>query len=198
MEMTVVDKMLGVPLSNDHGRFLSGVYTTEAGETRSEHIVLYVGLTTDALLTRINSACFTGDVLGCSRCDCNWQLHYAMRRIAAEQSGLLVYHLQHEGRGNGLLAKLRSHRHADCCRRGGSAAYTELGYPADIRDYAASALILRDLGVRSVRLMSNNPHKRQALEHGGVAVLEVLPTICPDQTLAELYRWKRADFGHST
>ena len=167
----------------------------------SEHVALVYGdladLSSDQpVLTRVHSECLTGDVFGSSRCDCGPQLDEAMERIVAEGRGVVVYLRGHEGRGIGLLAKLQAYQLQDGGRDTVD-ANLDLGLPADARHYSAATQILRDLGVRSVRLLTNNPAKTLGLEAYGVPVVErVALTPHPnDHNLAYL-RTKRDRMGH--
>ncbi|TQM33535.1 bifunctional 3,4-dihydroxy-2-butanone-4-phosphate synthase/GTP cyclohydrolase II [Nocardia bhagyanarayanae] len=128
----------------------------------------------DGVLARLHSECLTGDALGSLRCDCGDQLDAALRAVAAEGSGVVVYLRGQEGRGIGLLNKLRAYELQD----GGAdtvEANVALGLPVDARRYAAGAEVLADLGIRSVRLLSNNPAKQAGLEEHGIAVVRRLP-----------------------
>jgi GTP cyclohydrolase II len=135
-----------------------------------EHLALVIGAPeqAEAPLVRIHSECFTGDLLGSLRCDCGPQLHQAIRRMAAEGAGVLLYMAQ-EGRGIGLVNKLRAYALQD---RGLDTldANRALGWGADERDFAAAALMLRDLGITRVRLLTNNPDKVAALAAAGITV----------------------------
>jgi GTP cyclohydrolase II len=147
------------------------------------------------VLVRIHSQCLTGDVLHSLRCDCRAQLELALDQISAEGRGLLIYEHQ-EGRGIGLLNKLRAYELQD----GGLdtvEANEELGFGADLRDYQLPAAILRYFGITSVRLLSNNPEKLAALKGAGIAVVERAPIIAPPiTTTAEYLKTKRDKMGH--
>ena len=131
----------------------------------------------DRVLTRVHSECVTGDALGSLRCDCGIQLRAALRAIAAEGRGVLIYATGHEGRGIGLLNKLRAY----ALQEDGLdtlEANIHLGFPADAREYTETAACIAALGIRSARLLTNNPHKADGLRRAGVAIDEVvrLPT----------------------
>src|SRR5579864_6186585 len=146
-------------------------------------------------LVRIHSQCLTGDVLASERCDCRAQLELSLRRIAAAPSGILLY-LPQEGRGIGLMNKLRAYELQD---QGMDTveANEELGFSADSRDYAFSAAALKLLGVRRVRLLSNNPDKVQQLEKAGIRVVERLPCRPRTSRISRAYlETKRTKMGH--
>jgi GTP cyclohydrolase II len=147
------------------------------------------------LLVRIHSQCLTGDVFHSLRCDCRSQLELALDQIVAEGRGLLIYEHQ-EGRGIGLLNKLRAYELQD----GGLdtvEANEKLGFEADLRDYALPAAILQYFGVKEVRLLSNNPDKVAALESAGIRVVERAPLVVPPlETTAEYLKTKREKLGH--
>lgn len=165
-----------------------------------EHVALVHGDITENggedILVRIHSECLTGDIFQSQRCDCGPQLHASMRRITEEGRGVVVYLRGHEGRGIGLLSKLRAY---ELQERGVDTldANLELGLPADARDYAAGAQILQDLGVRSLRLMTNNPDKTAAVLRHGLAVTgrEPMPVQAGEHNLRYL-RTKRDRMGH--
>ncbi|MFF3396510.1 bifunctional 3,4-dihydroxy-2-butanone-4-phosphate synthase/GTP cyclohydrolase II [Streptomyces sp. NPDC002669] len=163
-----------------------------------EHVALVHGDLGDGddILVRVHSECLTGDIFQSQRCDCGPQLHASMRRITEEGRGVVVYLRGHEGRGIGLLSKLRAY---ELQERGVDTldANLELGLPADARDYAAGAQILKDLGVRSLRLMTNNPDKTAAILRHGLAVTgrEPMPVQAGEHNLRYL-RTKRDRMGH--
>jgi GTP cyclohydrolase II len=146
-------------------------------------------------LIRIHSECLTGDVFHSLRCDCRPQLELALDQIVAEGRGLLIYEHQ-EGRGIGLLNKLRAYELQD---EGLDTvqANEQLGFEADLRDYALPAAILRYFKISEVRLLSNNPEKVAALEKAGIKVVERAPIIAPPlATTADYLRTKRDKMGH--
>ena len=164
----------------------------------SEHLALVLGDIGDGdlVLTRVHSECLTGDVFGSLRCDCGPQLKAAMRRIAAEGRGVVLYVRGHEGRGIGLLHKLRAYTLQDQGRDTVD-ANLELGLPADARDYGTGAQILADLGIRSMRLLTNNPDKRAGLEGYGLTIAERVPLIiAPNDHNADYLQTKAARMGH--
>jgi GTP cyclohydrolase II len=147
-------------------------------------------------LVRIHSQCFTGDVLRSLRCDCGEQLELAMRTIAEEGCGVVIYEHQ-EGRGIGLMAKLEAYALQD---KGLDtiAANHALGFEADCRDFSLAGAILDDLGIRQVRLLSNNPEKCNALAKAGIAVVERIPCeVAPNPYAARYLRTKKERMGHS-
>jgi 3,4-dihydroxy 2-butanone 4-phosphate synthase/GTP cyclohydrolase II len=186
-------------LPTSHGDFTAfGYRITVDG---SEHVALVYGDPAslsdgEPVLTRVHSECLTGDVFGSQRCDCGPQLDEAMDLIVAEGRGVVVYLRGHEGRGIGLLAKLQAYQLQDGGRDTVD-ANLDLGLPADARHYGAATQILRDLGVTSVRLLTNNPDKTTSLEAYGIRVTErVALTPHPnDHNLAYL-QTKRDRMGH--
>lgn len=145
-------------------------------------------------LVRIHSQCLTGDVFHSLRCDCRAQLELSLERIAAEGRGLLIYENQ-EGRGIGLLNKLRAYELQD---RGADTveANEALGFAADLRDYELPAAVLRYFGIERVRLLSNNPHKIQALERAGIRVAERVPCVAATSPAEPYLRTKKEKLGH--
>jgi 3,4-dihydroxy 2-butanone 4-phosphate synthase/GTP cyclohydrolase II len=163
-----------------------------------EHIALVAGEIGDGadVLVRVHSECLTGDVLGSLRCDCGPQLDAALAAIAAEGRGVVLYVRGHEGRGIGLMHKLQAYQLQDA---GADTvdANLALGMPADARDYGTGAQILVDLGVRSMRLLTNNPAKRAGLEGYGLAITGRVPLpIRPNPENLRYLRTKRDRMGH--
>ena len=173
------------------------VYGFRDSDSGEEAVALVAGKLDPEIpaLVRIHSQCLTGDVFRSDRCDCGDQLHEALRLIQLSGGGALVYQMQ-EGRGIGLINKIRAYELQDL----GSdtvAANEELGFGADLRDYRMPAEILKYLGARRIRLLSNNPEKVQGLEKEGIEVLERLPLEIAPSTSTEAYlRVKKEKLGH--
>jgi len=149
----------------------------------------------DGVLTRVHSSCFTGEVMGSQRCDCRAQLEGALARIAREGRGVLVYLVQ-EGRGIGLGNKMRAYALQDL-GVDTVEANLQLGFDADLRSYDLAATILHDLGVRSVRLMTNNPAKMAGLERAGVPVSAHEPHwVDAHEDAADYLEAKKTKMGH--
>ncbi|HJQ48131.1 MAG TPA: GTP cyclohydrolase II [Amycolatopsis sp.] len=160
------------------GTFRGVAFRDEPGGP--EHLALVHGAAPrENVLVRVHSECLTGDVFGATRCECGEQLDAALDAIVAEGNGVLVYLRGHEGRGIGLVAKVRTHILQDEQGLDTVDSATSLGLPVDIRDYGPAARILEYLGVRSVRLLSNNPDKTEALEAHGIAVAARVPLLAP-------------------
>lgn len=177
-----IQKMVCARVPTEAGEFDLCLYTNN--QDNKEHLALVKGDVSgpEPVLVRIHSECFTGDVLGSRRCDCGEQLHRAMEMIALEGRGIIVY-LRQEGRGIGLMEKLRAYRLQDEEGLDTVDANLALGHAIDDRDYSAAVAILSDLGVCSVRLLTNNPIKVTELEKKGVLVAEripMMPTVYPD------------------
>ncbi len=188
-------EVASAPIPTPYGEFQARAFETGSGDV---HLALVFGDIGDgaSLLTRLHSECLTGDALGSLRCDCGVQLRSALRTVAAEGRGVVLYVNGHEGRGIGLVNKLRAYMEQDA---GADTvdANLRLGLDADLRDYGDAAAVLRLLGVRSVRLLSNNPAKADGLERGGVAVesLQSLSTAAHRRNRSYL-ETKQARFGH--
>jgi GTP cyclohydrolase II len=191
----VPSEVAAVPIPTPYGEFQARAFETPSGHV---HLALVVGDLGDgrSVLTRLHSECLTGDALGSLRCDCGVQLRSALRVVAAEGRGVLLYLGGHEGRGIGLVNKLRAYVEQDA---GADTvdANLRLGLEADQRDYGDAATVLRSLGVRSVRLLSNNPAKAAGLRRHGVAVEALQPLGSAANRHNRVYlETKRARFGH--
>jgi 3,4-dihydroxy 2-butanone 4-phosphate synthase / GTP cyclohydrolase II len=182
-------------LPTDYGEFRVHAYKSDInGE---EHVALVMGeiAEDDEVLVRVHSSCLTGDVFHSSRCDCGEQLERAFERVSKEGKGVILYLLQ-EGRGIGLVNKLRAYELQD---QGADTieANAKLGFPPDIRDYGTGSQILRDLGVRKIRLMTNNPAKYVAIEGFGLQIVERVPLeIAPSQSTRKYLEAKKKKLGH--
>lgn len=192
----LVQRVAAARLPTEYGLFQAIGYRAE--HDQSEHIALVCGDLGDGqdVLVRVHSECLTGDVFGSLRCDCGPQLATAMARIAEEGRGVVLYVRGHEGRGIGLLHKLQAYQLQDLGRDTVD-ANLDLGLPADARDYGTGAQILYDLGVRSMRLLTNNPAKRAGLEGYGLTVVgrEPMPVRATAENVRYL-RTKRDRMGH--
>ena len=191
-----VERVAETRLPTRHGEFTAYGYRITIDD--SEHVALVYGDISgdEPVLTRVHSECLTGDVFGSQRCDCGPQLDEALRTVVEEGRGVVVYLRGHEGRGIGLVAKLQAYQLQDGGRDTVD-ANLDLGLPADARHYGTATQVLRDLGITSVRLMTNNPDKTSSLEDFGIRVTERVPlTPHPnDHNLAYLLT-KRDRMGH--
>ena len=191
----LVEKVEEVDLPTDHGHFRLSMYKSRV--TGLEHLALVKGDVGDGapVLVRVHSECFTGDVLGSERCDCGPQLHAAMEMVEREGRGAVVY-MRQEGRGIGLENKLHAYRKQE---EGLDTveANVALGFAPDLRDYGEGAQILEDLGIRKLRLMTNNPCKIAGLEGYGLEIVERVPIVIPANAHDKRYLdTKREKMGH--
>jgi 3,4-dihydroxy 2-butanone 4-phosphate synthase/GTP cyclohydrolase II len=192
----LVHRVAATRLPTVHGQFTAVGYQNALDGV--EHLALVLGEIGDGhdVLVRVHSECLTGDVLGSLRCDCGPQLNAALQLVAQQGRGVVLYVRGHEGRGIGLLHKLRAYTLQDQGRDTVD-ANLELGLPADARDYGIGAQILADLGVRSMRLLTNNPAKRAGLEGYGLSIVERVPLIVDPNDHNEHYLMTKAQrMGH--
>jgi 3,4-dihydroxy 2-butanone 4-phosphate synthase/GTP cyclohydrolase II len=191
----LVHRVAVARLPTEHGEFRVVGYRNDVD--RAEHLALVHGDVEGKqnVLVRMHSKCLTGDVFGSQRCDCGAQLHAAMRQVVAAGSGVIVY-LDQEGRGIGLLNKLRAYALQD----GGDdtvEANERLGFAPDLRNYGIGAQILRDLGLSTIRIMTNNPRKLVGVEGYGLEIVERVPLLI-DRTVenSDYLTAKRDKLGH--
>jgi 3,4-dihydroxy 2-butanone 4-phosphate synthase / GTP cyclohydrolase II len=192
----LVTRIAEAKLPTRHGGFAAVGYRSTVDAT--EHLALVRGDIGDGtdVLVRVHSECLTGDVLGSLRCDCGPQLDAALRTVAEEGRGVVVYLRGHEGRGIGLMHKLAAY-HLQDGGRDTVDANLDLGLPADARDFSVGAQVLADLGVSTVRLLTNNPQKTVGLEAHGVRVMSQVPlavSVTPENL--DYLRTKRDRMGH--
>jgi 3,4-dihydroxy 2-butanone 4-phosphate synthase/GTP cyclohydrolase II len=192
--MTSIQCVAEARLPTRYGPFRLLIYTAP---DRKEHLALTVGIVDDGkpVLVRLHSECLTGDVFGSCRCDCGEQLEDSLAFLQRQGCGVLLY-IRQEGRGIGLTNKIRTYALQE---QGYDTveANLALGFPEDLRDYAEAAEILHDLGVRRVRLLTNNPAKIEGLERYGIEVVERLPLQVPPNPANTVYlRTKREKMGH--
>lgn len=186
---------IGVKMPTDFGDFDLVAYSQiNTGEL---HLALVKGSwkPNEPVLVRVHSSCMTGDIFGSCRCDCGPQLHKAMEMVEKEGKGVILY-MNQEGRGIGLLNKLKAYKLQEQ-GRDTVEANLELGFRMDERDYGVGAQILRDLGITKIRLMSNNPVKRAGLEGYGLEIVDVVPIeIAPNKHNKKYLKTKRDKMGH--
>ena len=193
---SLITKEVEVDLPTEFGHFQLIHYKQKTNG--QEHLALVKGEweEDEPVLVRVHSSCMTGDIFGSCRCDCGPQLHKAMHMIEEAGKGVIVY-MNQEGRGIGLLNKLKAYKLQEQ-GRDTVEANLELGFKMDHRDYGIGAQILRDLGVRKMKLMTNNPRKRTALHGYGLEIVENVPIEIESNEFNELYlKTKKDKMGHS-
>ncbi|NGF58118.1 bifunctional 3,4-dihydroxy-2-butanone-4-phosphate synthase/GTP cyclohydrolase II [Parapedobacter sp. SGR-10] len=193
---TLIKEEVNVQMPTEFGDFQLKAFTQK--NTGEQHLALYKGewKEDEPVLVRVHSSCLTGDIFGSCRCDCGPQLHKSMEMIQQEGKGVIVY-MNQEGRGIGLINKLHAYKLQE---EGIDTvdANIQLGFKADLRDYGVGAQILRHLGVRKMRLMSNNPTKRAGLIGYGLEIVENVPIeISPNPYNEEYLKTKRDRMGHA-
>jgi len=195
-EEKLIEKIEHIELPTDFGKFGLTLYASKLNPSE-EHLALAKGKieTDEPVLVRVHSECLTGDVFGSRRCDCGSQLHAALRQIEEEGCGVLVY-MRQEGRGIGLGNKIKAYK----LQQEGLdtvEANEKLGFGSDLRDYGMGAQILYDLGVRKIRLMTNNPRKVVGLDGHNLEIVEKVPIRIPSNPDNEAYlKTKRDKLGH--
>ena len=192
---SLVRPVAKVSLPTKYGEFTMIGFENDLDDR--EHVALVKGdiLFDEPVLVRVHSECLTGDIFGSFRCDCGEQLHRAMEMVEEEGKGVIVY-MRQEGRGIGLLNKLKAY-HLQENGRDTVEANTELGFPPDLRDYGIGAQILVHLGVRKMRLMTNNPKKIKGLEGYGLQIIDRVPIeITPNKENKDYLKTKKEKLGH--
>ncbi len=188
-----IERVVCARIPTPEGTFQLCLY--DNNHDQKEHLALVVGdVRGEDVLVRVHSECFTGDVLGSLRCDCGEQLHHSMAMIARENRGVVLY-LRQEGRGIGLAEKLRAYNLQDDGYDTVDANLV-LGHQADERQYDVAVAMLRDLGVQSVRLLTNNPVKIESLEQLGMPVVARVPIEIPANPENEQYLHTKAERMH--
>lgn len=192
---SLIEEIVRVDMPTKFGDFTLVAFKEKLSS--NEHLALIKGQweKDEPVLVRVHSSCFTGDILGSLRCDCGDQLHKAMEMVQEEGKGAILY-MNQEGRGIGLLNKLKAYRLQE---EGMDTveANLHLGFQMDQRDYGVGAQILRHLDITRLRLMSNNPRKRVGLIGYGLEIVENIPIICPSNPHNEKYlQTKRSKLGH--
>ena len=192
---SLIEELVRVDMPTKFGHFTLVSFREKT--TNGEHLALVKGKWAEgeAVLTRVHSSCFTGDILGSLRCDCGDQLHKAMQMVEAEGKGIILY-MNQEGRGIGLMNKLKAYRLQE---EGMDTveANLKLGFGMDERDYGVGAQILRYLGATNLKLMSNNPRKRAGLKGYGLEIVDIVPIeIAPNEHNEKYLQTKRDKLGH--
>jgi 3,4-dihydroxy 2-butanone 4-phosphate synthase/GTP cyclohydrolase II len=195
---SLIEEIVKVDMPTKYGHFKLYVFRERNSPESGEHLALVKGewKKDEPILVRVHSSCFTGDILGSLRCDCGEQLHEAMAMVEEAGMGVILY-MNQEGRGIGLLNKLKAYK----LQEGGMdtvEANLHLGLPMDKRDYGIGAQILRFLNVSKLKLISNNPKKRAALKGYGLEIVDTVPIVITANPHNEKYlQAKREKMGHS-
>ncbi|HET6855872.1 MAG TPA: GTP cyclohydrolase II RibA [Streptomyces sp.] len=185
------ERAVSLRLSTTHGEFLAiGYLDHQRGD--EQMALVYGDIEQEGVLTRLHSECLTGDVFSSKHCECGSQLSASLDAIVTNGSGIVIYLQGHEGRGIGLLAKLRAMK-LQSEGMDTVEANIALGLPVDSRDYGVAAEILHDLGVRSVRLLSNNPRKSESLRSHGIGIEALVPLLIPPSAENRRYQWTKRD-----
>lgn len=192
-----MEKIIGIPVTLHRTEFLCASFK----ENEEEALCIYKGtpedFTNDDVIVRIHSACVTSEVFGMENCDCKWQLERAIEIIALSSAGIIVYLPGQEGKGNGLFNKIRSFELQNLGLRSED-AYEMIGLPSDARQFDFAIQILKDFGVKSIKLITNSPAKIMACVDGGLVVTERIPVVMnnPNKLIRQLLENKKTHFNH--
>jgi len=194
---TLIEQIVSVDMPTKYGHFKLMVFREKNNPQGLEHLALVKGTweKDEPVLVRVHSSCFTGDILGSLRCDCGEQLHCAMEMVQKESKGVVLY-MNQEGRGIGLVNKLKAYKLQE---EGMDTveANLHLGFPMDQRDYGLGAQILRFLHISKIKLISNNPKKRAGLKGYGLEIVDSIPIqIAPNPYNEKYLETKRDKMGH--
>jgi 3,4-dihydroxy 2-butanone 4-phosphate synthase/GTP cyclohydrolase II len=195
---SLIEEVVKVDMPTKYGHFTLHIFRERNSPESGEHLALVKGNweKDEPVMVRVHSSCFTGDILGSLRCDCGEQLHQAMEMVEKEGKGVVLY-MNQEGRGIGLLNKLKAYK----LQEGGMdtvEANLHLGFPMDKRDYGVGAQILRFLNISKLKLISNNPKKRAALKGYGLEIVDSIPIrVIPNSYNEKYLNTKRDKMGHS-
>ena len=192
-----MEKIIGIPVTLHRTEFLCASFK----ENEEEVLCIYKGtpenFTNEDVIVRIHSGCVTSEVFGMENCDCKWQLERAIEIITVSSAGIIVYLPGQEGKGNGLFNKIRSFELQNVGLRSED-AYEMIGLPSDARQFDFAIQILKDFGVKSIKLITNSPAKIMACVEGGLVVSERIPVVMnnPNKTIRQLLENKRQHFDH--
>lgn len=192
-----MEKIIGIPVTLHRAEFLCASFK----ENEEEALCIYKGtpenFTNEDVIVRIHSGCVTSEVFGMENCDCKWQLERAIEIITVSSAGIIVYLPGQEGKGNGLFNKIRSFELQNVGLRSAD-AYEMIGLPSDARQFDFAIQILKDFGVKSIKLITNSPAKIMACVEGGLVVSERIPVVMnnPNKTIKQLLENKRQHFNH--
>ena len=193
--MKILDKIKAI-IPTKYGKLSTTVYRFE--NEKEEHLSLVKGEVSNQkdVFVRVHSECFTGDIFSSLRCDCGDQLQHALNTIASLENGLIIY-LRQEGRGIGLFNKIKAYSLQDQQGCDTYDANVKLGFPADARNYDIASKIIKDLGIKSICLNTNNPNKIQQLKDKGITISKIIPSIAPVNQYNQKYlQTKKEKFDH--